>query len=89
MAESVLPQRVTLPPSSAFTGDAYAYLSQMAVALNAIPTFSFYSGNPTSNLTGNIGAFVCNVASSVHTSRMWFKQYGSSNTGWASFATIA
>ena len=90
MAESVLPQRVTLPPSSVFTGDAYTYLSQIAGALNAMPSFSYtsYTGGPNSNLTALPGSVCVNIVTSAQTKRLHVKELGSGNTGWVSFATI-
>lgn len=87
MAESSLPQRVPIPPLSAFSGEQYVYLSRLATALNQMPPFSYYSGNPNSALTANIGHVVVNIGSSADTARVWVKEYGSSNTGWSSLAT--
>ena len=86
MAESSLPKRIDYPSPSIVSGPLFDYLMRMAVAVNNIPTFSYYSGNPNSNLTANIGALVCNIASAA-TARHWQKIYGSSNTGWCSLST--
>ena len=88
MAETRLPQRIDYPNSSMATGELFVYLTRMALAVNQIPTFSFYSGNPNSSLTGNIGALVVNIATSLDTARLWQKRMGSSNTGWVSVATV-
>lgn len=77
--------RIPNPPSTV-TGDLYAYLSRVAQEINGMPPFSWYSGNPTSNLTADVGTLIVNVASAA-TARHWVKIYGSSNTGWASVAT--
>lgn len=86
MAEAQIPLRMAYPSPSQFSGEALAYMTRLVRALNELPTFSYYSGNPTSALTANVGTVVVNVASAA-TARLWVKVYGSSNTGWASAAT--
>lgn len=88
MAEQTLPQRVAMPPSSV-TGPLYIYLTQVAMALNQMPTFSYtsYSGGPNSNLTANPGSVAVNIVSSAQTKRLYVKELGSGNTGWVSFTT--
>ncbi len=86
MAEQIQPRRIEYPSPSAVSGELYRYLVRLATALNDMPTFSYYSGNPNSNLTANIGTVVVNIASS-DTARLWEKIYGSSNTGWCSVST--
>lgn len=88
MAEPSLPQRIDYPSPTAFTGDQYRYLLRVAQAINAIPGFSFYSGNPLSNVTATAGNLVVNVATSANTARLWVKHVGSGNTGWVSVATV-
>lgn len=88
MAESRLPQRIDYPTSSQATGALFDYLTRLALAVNSIPNFSFFSGNPLSALTANPGSLVVNIATSANTSRLFVKHVGSGNTGWVSVATI-
>lgn len=80
--------RVPLPPSG-LSGPLYTYLTQVALALNSIPTFSVTSyGNPNSNVTGGVGDMLANLgAKSSATAVTWVKEQGSGNTGWASLLT--
>lgn len=88
MAESSAPRRVDYPSASFASGPLYNYLFRLASALNELPTFSFFSGNPSSQLTANAGAVAVNIATSTDTSRLFVKYVGSGNTGWVSVATV-
>lgn len=87
MAETKLPQRIDYPTPSMASGDLYPWLLRLTTAINEIPTFSFYSGNPNSGLTGNVGALSVNIASAA-TARLWVKESGTSASGWRSVATL-
>jgi hypothetical protein len=61
------------------------HLGAIGDAINALPQFSTFSfTTPESSVTATIGTIGINVASGV--SAMWFKQQGSSNTGWVALA---
>ena len=63
------------------------WLRDVADQLNTLPPVSTFSwGNPNSNVSGIPGTLGFNITSQA-TSKMWLKQYGSSNTGWASVLT--
>ena len=78
-------QRVRFVPSGISQPVLREHLGAIGDALNAIPTFSTFSyTTPVSNVTATIGTLGINVASGVST--LWYKQEGSSNTGWVALA---
>lgn len=79
------PQRVATPPTSA-TPELFAYLRDLADAINSVPRFSIFSAaTPNSLLTALPGTIAVNLLSTATT--LWVKQLGSGNTGWDSIAT--
>lgn len=84
------------PVPSAFTGEQRIYLERVRVALNDLPTFSFFSGlTPESVVTGVAGNFAFNVGVSTSTQSLAFVKLGSpltaSKVSWArlSIQTLA
>jgi len=70
------------------TGDIGVWGQQVADALNAIPKMSYTSFvTPNSQVTGGTGEMLVNLASVTTIPRLWLKEVGSGNTGWASFLT--
>ena len=86
-------RKITDPPSS-FTGAARLWLTQLADAVNQMPTFSRFSasGTPNSYLSGQCGDFALNMGSSSSMSRLWIKigpETGISTTSWVAVRILA
>ncbi len=65
------------PVPSAFTGEQRVFLSEVVAALNALPTFSFFSAvSPESVLTGVAGNVAINPFS-LTTAGLLFVKWGS------------
>ena len=74
------------PVPSGFTGAQAQWLQQVATVINALPSFSFFSGTtPESVITGIAGQFAINPFS-ANTATMIFYKGGSasvpSKTSW-------
>ena len=80
----LIPVRVNLPPPAA-TAAERQWQRDITDSLNDLPTLSIFSfSDPNSNFTAQSPALGFNLASGV--SGLWFKQVGSSNTGWVALA---
>lgn len=76
--------RVPLPPPVDDRAQGRWQLD-VADALNKLPNLSVFSySDPNSNVTAQAPSLGFNIASNV--SGLWFKQVGSSNTGWVALA---
>mgnify|MGYP001590488465 CR=1 FL=1 len=86
-------RKVPDPPSS-FTGAERLWLSQVADAINQLPTFSRFSaaGTPNSYLSGLLGDLAFNMGSASSMSRLWVKigpETGYSTTSWVAIRILA
>ena len=82
-----MPYRIRDVPS-AFTGEQATWLRELVQTVNALPTFSFFSGlTPQSVVTGQAGDWSFNVGGSVSTNSLAFVKIGpttsASKVSWA------
>ena len=63
-------RRVPEPPSN-LTGPLRSWCEDVARAINALPTFSRFSGTSPSGITGQAGDFASNLGSASTSSRWW------------------
>lgn len=70
------------PDASDFEKRVADYLSKIERAINGLPAFSIFSGNPnTSGISANAGTVGFDIAASA-TSRLWVNQSGTTS-GWS------
>lgn len=80
-------RRLAVPQPSTFSGPERTWAQAVADAFDFLPPTSVFSwGNPNSNVSAIPGTIGLNLTSQA-TSKIWIKQVGSGNTGWASVLT--
>lgn len=84
-----MPIKLPLPPSS-ITGDLGPYLMATWRVVDALPTFSLFSGSsPLSLVTGVGGNVAVNVDGNSANSRLWVKYPSSGEPNTGSWVTVA